>query len=246
MQKAHIGTSGWSYKHWKEIYYPATVKSADWLSFFAKDFDCIEINNSFYRLPKPETVQQWVTTVPDGFIFCPKMNRFLSHMKKLHDPEQPLQRFFDVFDPVRKHLGPILIQLPANATFNPEVTAHFYALLHNTYRQYQFSMEVRHESWYTEESLSLMRKYDIGLVIADSGGLFPSDEVLTAKHVYLRFHGPGKLYASAYHPNTLRAYAKKCRRWLNGGHQVWAFFNNDINGYALKDAQMLRRYLSDV
>ncbi|UYQ92875.1 DUF72 domain-containing protein [Chitinophaga horti] len=238
-----VGTSGWSYQHWKGIYYPPTVKAADWLSFFANDFDCVEINNSFYKLPSLGTVQNWAATVPRGFVFCPKMNRFLSHMKKLNDPEQPLQRFFDVFDPVAEHLGPILIQLPANATFKPPVVERFYSILQKKYKQYQFSMEVRHDTWYTAESLRLMRQYSIGLVITDSGGLFPSQEVVTASHVYLRFHGPGKLYASQYHPNTLRAYARKCRRWMDEGRTIWAFFNNDINGYALEDAQTLKRYL---
>src|SRR4051812_23915574 len=108
----HIGTSGWSYKHWRGIYYPEEMKPTDYLAFYAQSFQVSEINSSFYNLPKVATVEGWVKKVPKGFMFCPKMSRYLTHMKKLHDPEESLERFFEVFEPMRKHMGPVLVQLP--------------------------------------------------------------------------------------------------------------------------------------
>src|SRR5437763_2225412 len=104
----HIGTSGWSYKHWKDIYYPPKLPSAKWLSFYAQHFKTTEINRSFYRLPTTDTISTWMKQVPGDFLFCPKMSRFLTHMKKLNDPEEPLERFFTLFEPMRKMMGPVL------------------------------------------------------------------------------------------------------------------------------------------
>src|ERR1043165_3614021 len=110
--RVYIGTSGWHYKTWQGVYYPQELKTGEWLAYYAKRYKTTEINNSFYRLPKPETVLNWVEQVPGGFKFCPKISRYLSHTKRLLDPEEPLRRFFDVFDLIKKHLGPVLVQLP--------------------------------------------------------------------------------------------------------------------------------------
>ncbi|KAA2245084.1 DUF72 domain-containing protein [Chitinophaga agrisoli] len=241
----HIGTSGWSYKHWKGLYYPEKMKPVDYLAFYSQEYDCAEINTSFYHLPKVETVQHWVEQVPRSFLFCPKLNRYITHFKKLHDPAESMQRFFGVFDTIEESLGPILVQLPANATFNPSVTAEFYRLLATTYKQYDFSMEVRDKSWYSKESLALMEKYGIGLVIAHSGKRFPYKEAVTANHVYLRFHGPRELYASGYATVSLRAYARKCAQWLKEKHKLWIFFNNDVAGHALEDSRKLKTMITE-
>ncbi|WP_256464069.1 DUF72 domain-containing protein [Dyadobacter chenwenxiniae] len=178
--RIHIGTSGWSYKHWKGIFYPAKMKPADYITFYADHFSVSELNGSFYKLPTQETVQKWVTMVPENFIFCPKMSRYLSHMKKLHDPEEPLQRFFNIFEQIKEHLGPVLIQLPDNVKFNEAVVRPFYELLQSDYAAYRFAMEVRDESWFSDESLKLMRKHKVSLVFAQSDH-FPYYEEITAK-----------------------------------------------------------------
>lgn len=237
----HIGTSGWSYTHWKGLFYPQKLPSTKWLQHYVTFFDSTEINGSFYRLPSEETVVKWTETVPADFIFCPKMSRFLTHMKKLREPEEPLERFFRIFEPMKWKIGPILVQLPAMLRFNYEVAEHFYRLLKFSYHPYEFVMEVRHDTWLEEESLTLMTKYDIGLVISQSGNFFPYSEMVTAKNVYVRFHGPDELYASAYSDEMLSAYAVKFRNWVEEGHAVWAYFNNDIHGYAPEDAQRLKR-----
>jgi uncharacterized protein YecE (DUF72 family) len=237
--KVYIGTSGWSYKHWRGTYYPQKLKSAEWLTYCTNDFNVTEINASFYRLPKQETVIKWTEMVPKHFKFCPKMSRYLSHMKKLRDPEEPLQRFFEIFDPIRKHLGPVLIQLPPQASFNYDVAEHFFKLLKKIYRQYSFALEVRHDTWMDDNALDLMAKYDIAFVVSQSGVGFPYHEMITSKNIYVRFHGPDVLYASSYTDEMLQGFAKKFRQWMDEGHDIWAFFNNDMHTYAIHNAKTL-------
>jgi uncharacterized protein YecE (DUF72 family) len=160
-------------------------------------------------------------------------------MKKLRDPEEPLHRFFGIFEPLKKKLGPVLIQLPPMLHFNYYVTEPFYSLLKQEYGGFEFVVEVRHPSWLAEESLTLMAKYDIGLVISQSENHFPYSEMITAKNIYVRFHGPAALYASPYRDKELKYFAQKFKKWNNEGHIIWAFFNNDIHGYAPRDAQRL-------
>jgi uncharacterized protein YecE (DUF72 family) len=127
--KLPVGTSGWSYKDLIEVFYPKNLKSADWLTHYAKTFVCTEINGSFYRLPQKQTVINWVNKVPKGFLFCPKMSRYLTHVKKLKEPEEPLERFFGIFEPMKKQMGPVLIQLPKLVSFDYDIAEHFYKLL---------------------------------------------------------------------------------------------------------------------
>jgi uncharacterized protein YecE (DUF72 family) len=244
--KIHIGTSGWSYKHWRNDFYPQKLRQADWFSYYANHFQTVEINNSFYKLPTEKAVANWDEIAPDNFCFCPKMSRFLTQFKKLHDPEEPLERFFGVFEPLKHKLGPVLIQLPPQLPFNYDIAEHFFHLLKTLYRNYTFVLEVRHNSWLETDPILLMTKYDIGLVISQSNGKFPYEEMITANTIYLRFHGPEALYASSYSDEMLKEYVQKFGRWLNDGHTIWAFFNNDIHGYAAKDAQRLIAMCNDL
>ena len=237
--KIYIGTSGWSYKHWKKIFYPEELKTTDWLRFYTQHFNITELNTSFYHLPKIETTKGWAKKVPAGFMFCPKMSRYFTHMKKLNDPEESFQKFFDVFTPLKRKLGPILIQLPPSLHFNPEKAEHVYRLCTKQYAYYLFAMEVRHPSWLEKESLDLMKQYNISFVIAQSGINFPYAEIVTAKHIYVRFHGPQQLYASSYSDEQLENFAALFKQWKKQGHSIWAFFNNDVFGYAIENAKRL-------
>jgi uncharacterized protein YecE (DUF72 family) len=172
------------------------------------------------------------------------MSRYLTHMKKLNEPEEPLQRFFSVFEPLQEKMGPVLLQLPSMLRFHYDAVDRFYALLRINYRQYQFVLEARHESWLQEQSLTLMAKYNIGFVISQSAGIFPYAEVVTASNIYVRFHGPAELYASAYTEKELEDFAVKFEAWAAEGHRVWAYFNNDIGAHAVRDAQRLRSLLN--
>lgn len=241
--KIHIGTSGWSYKDWKTVYYPPELKSTEWLSYYANDFHIVEINSSFYHLPKPQTVVNWVNNVPADFKFCPKMSRYLTHMKKLNEPEEPLQRFFTTFESAQKHLGPILIQLPPSLTFDYDKTVYFFKILEQDYKQYSFALEVRHKTWMEKPAIDLMTQYNIAFVISQSGVGFPYAEHITADNIYVRFHGPEKLYTSSYTDEMLSIYAGKFKKWAKQGHEIWAFFNNDWFTNAIQNANTLIKML---
>jgi uncharacterized protein YecE (DUF72 family) len=241
--RIHIGTSGWSYKHWRGLFYPEKLPARRWLEHYSQQFDSTEINGSFYKLPTPETVVAWKEQAGDGFTFCPKMSRFLTHMKKLREPEEPLQRFFGIFDPLLEAMGPVLIQLPPQLKFNPAVTEHFYSLLSGTYGDHRFAIEVRDEAWLSGESLQLMDRHGLSLVISHSSVPFPYLEHITGKEVYIRFHGPAELYASSYSNQMLSQYAAKILEWSSDGRNVWIYFNNDIHGFAPVDAKRLKDLL---
>lgn len=235
----HIGTSGWSYKHWRHLFYPQRLKAADWLPFYASHFHTTEINSSFYRIPSTTTVAAWAAAVPEGFWFCPKMSRYLTHMKKLRDPEEPLARFFTAFAPMEHCMGPVLLQLPPNLPFHERIAGPFFSLLAHRYPAHRFVLEARHPTWLQPAAGNLLKHWGVGWVIAQSGKDWPYSEIITAPNIYLRFHGPAQLYASAYADDQLSYFAGKILAWQQQGYQVWAFFNNDIHGYAPGDAQRL-------
>ncbi len=179
-----------------------------------------------------------------GFKYCPKLSRYITHYQKLNNPEESLQLFMDVFEPMMKKMGPVLVQLPHLVKYVREKTENFYSVLAITYKGYHFAMVVRDESWFTDESLELMKKYKIALVISHSYDKFPYIEAVTAKDIYYRFHGPKELYASNYTTDMLAGYAEKFIGWIQKKHRVWAFFNNDIHGYAFANAKELNKLMS--
>ncbi len=171
------------------------------------------------------------------------MSRYLTQMKKLNDPEEPLSRFFGIFEPMKTMMGPVLIQLPPQLGFHKERTETFFQILKRDYPFYKFALESRHKSWLEPEVIKLLTRYKISFVIADSGGRFPMAEFFTAKDIYVRFHGPDGSYGTSYEPDVLKLYADKCQAWTAAGHRVWMFFNNDIRGYAIKNACFLKQAL---
>jgi uncharacterized protein YecE (DUF72 family) len=237
-ERIHIGTSGWSYKHWAGHFYPPKLKATEWFSYYTRFFQTAEINTSFYHLPKEQTVINWAAKAPEGFIFCAKLSRYITHMKKLKGVEEPLERFFSLFQPLKEKMGPVLVQLPPMLTFHYDVAEAFFHQLTN-YKGHEFVLEVRHSTWLQENSLTLMAGYNIGFVISQSNEIFPYAEAITAKNIYVRFHGPNELYASPYTDEMLMKFARKFEQWRGEGHAIWAYFNNDIHGYAFQDAQRL-------
>ncbi len=237
----HVGTSGWSYPHWLGVLYPEGTRSSEFLEVYVQRFDCVELNASFYRLPKEATVRGWLRRTPEGFRFCLKMSRLVTHLKRLAEVEgRPLANFFQRFEPLRPRLGPVLVQLPPSLAFEAGRVQAFFALLRERHAEHRYALEARHKSWFEETALDLLEQYGVALVIADSGGRFPSAETVTADFVYLRFHGPADLYRSNYPDEMLADYARKVRDWLAQGLEVWAFFNNDVGGHAVRNALRLR------
>lgn len=240
MANFRVGTSGWSYNHWKGPFYPKGLKSGDYLAYYAKHFDCVELNSSFYHLPKKETVSHWKKTVPEDFMFCPKLSRYITHIKKLNDSGQPLKDFLEVFKSIRKQMGPVLVQLPQVVKFTNPHTEEFFKLLRK-YWSLEFAIEARDKSWMTDEALSFIKDKEMVWVIADWGNGYPAKEEVLADTVYLRFHGPKEEYASKYSEGQLKSWAKKTEKWLSQGKDVWAFFNNDGYGYAVKNAKTFKK-----
>lgn len=239
MASCHVGTSGWNHKEWKGTFYPDDVAQRRFLEYYATQFPATELNASFYRLPTDKMVHGWQERTPESFRFCPKMSRYLTHQKKLNDPLEPLQTFMARFEPLRDRLGPILVQLPSNVPFDRDKAEAFL----NATRQFEgqpFAVEARERSWFATDALSLLEAHNVALVIAHSGGQFPYGEHVTADFVYLRFHGPGKLYESAYDEAALADYAEKISAWLAEGRDVWAFFNNTAGDFAPQNADRLR------
>ncbi len=240
--KIHIGTSGFSYPNWKGIIYEGKAKSADFLRQYTLTFDCCELNGCFYKLPTLKTVERWKAEVPSSFRFCPKMSRFLTHIKRLKEAEEPLERFFSVFEPLQPVMGPVLIQLPGTLKFDADLALDFFERL-RSYRQYKFAFEPRNETWFCGDSMALLERFKISFVISDNGGHFPFTEFVTAPDIYIRFHGPGKLFDSSYTAKTLENYATKLKKWEKQGHACWVFFNNTTHTAAIENALTLRNLL---
>ncbi len=239
-QDLHVGTSGWSYPHWSGPFYPEDVKPARFLEYYTTQFDCVELNASFYRLPAPKTVEGWARRTPENFRFCAKVSRFITHRKRLVETAEPLERFLAVFEPLRGRLGPFLVQLPPSLRFDPSVATAFLEELDRYRDRYAFALEARHASWFTPEALGLLARHGVASVLADSGGRFPEGADATGPLVYLRFHGPDGRYTRPYTREALAAHARRIRAWLSEGRQVWAFFNNDTDAHAVFNARDLR------
>lgn len=240
--KLHIGTSGWNYSDWKGLFYPEDVKSADWLSYYATQFDSTEVNSSFYHLPRATTIANWVLKVPAGFTFCVKVSRYITHIKRLKITDEDLAKFMAVFEPMKSQCGPVLIQLPPSLKFDPESVRQFFTLL-QSYNHYRFAIEPRHNTWLQPEAIALLKEHNIAWVISQSGAGFPYEELVTAPDVYVRLHGPKELYFSSYSDTELRMYADKIKRWLAEGHNVWVYFNNTGKGIAIGNAKQLMSYV---
>ena len=229
----HIGTSGWHYDHWLGPFYPPGLPKSRFLEFYSERFKAVEINNSFYRLPEKETFLQWQKTVPADFVFAVKASRYITHMKKLKDPEDPVSNFLDKASGLGDKLGPILFQLPPHWKVNLERLATFLQAL-PAGRRYVF--EFRDSSWFDERVYDLLRQHNAGFCMHDMDGQ-PTPRVVTSSLVYVRFHGPGRRYAGKYTPDELRGWADAFSNWAREGRTVHCYFNNDERGYAIEDAR---------
>lgn len=234
-----IGTSGFHYQHWKERFYPRDLPARVWLAFYARTFDTVEINNSFYRLPEAAQFAAWAAQVPEGFVFAVKASRFLTHVKRLREPEEPLARFFERAGALGPKLGPVLYQLPPSLPKDIERLCAFLAALP---RDRQHAVEFRHPSWFDSETLDVLRRAGVAFCCVDSPHLKSPVEA-TAGFAYVRFHGSA-FNLGDYSPEELGAWAERLRRLAGGCETVYAYFNNDWEGFAVKNALLLRQLLS--
>ena len=234
-----IGTSGWSYAHWKEAFYPADIKDEEMLSFYCRHLRCVEINNSFYHLPERTTLKHWYDISPVDFLFCVKASRYITHMKKLKDPKQGLRTFFERITALGDKLGPVLFQLPPNWHYNHERLSTF---LESLSKEFSYAIEFRDRSWLNERSYELLGRHGVAFCIYDING-FLSPRQVSADFVYLRLHGPGQAYQGSYGKQALSGWAGAISSWSAQGKTVYCFFDNDEAGYAPQNALDLQAML---
>jgi uncharacterized protein YecE (DUF72 family) len=229
-----IGTSGWTYKHWESVFYPDDWPKAKWLEYYARHFDTVELNASFYKLPSLTTFKNWKERTPDNFLWSVKASKFITHIKRLKDPAEQLKRLYDSIAGLEGKLGVILFQLPPSLHFDEKLIRDFCELLD---RRLHYTLETRHSSWLQDKASGVLNEFSIAHCLSDTAGRYPSPEEPTADFVYIRLHGSEKLYASGYTEEELKTWAEKIRRWKR---PAFVYFDNDFEGHAVKNAMRLK------
>ena len=234
-----IGTSGWHYAHWRGRFYPPGMPSSQMLAHYRRFFDTVEVNNSFYRLPEAATFAGWRAATPPGFCFAVKASRWLTHMKKLKDPEAGLAKLLPRAEALGEKLGPILFQLPPRWRCDPERLAAFLAALPPTHR---YTFELRDPTWHDPAVYRLLEQQNAAFCIYDLAG-FQSPLQLTADFAYVRLHGPDGAYQGSYSPAALETWAGRIRAWQRTLDAVYVYFDNDADAHAVEDALALKRQI---
>ena len=264
-----VGISGWRYEPWRGVFYPDDLRQRDELAFASKLFNSIELNGSFYSLQRPEYYTRWRDETPDGFVFAVKGPRYITHLKRLRDIEGPLANFFaSGVLALEAKLGPILWQFPPNFRYDKDTFDDFLHRLPTTRRLavanaqhhtgvvegrtyldskttgvLRLAVEIRHESFRSDEFLQSLRDHNVALVVADTAGKWPLMEEQTADFSYVRLHGDEVLYTSGYGDKALEMWAKKIRSWTHADRDAYIYFDNDIKAHAPFDAMELAKKL---
>jgi uncharacterized protein YecE (DUF72 family) len=233
----YIGCSGYYYWYWKERFYPESLPQSKWFQHYTKYFDTVELNSPFYRWPKPDTPKSWYRNAPEGFVYTIKVNRRITHIKKFKDTKQLIKDFYKLGDDLIEKMGCYLFQLPPNLKFSEgklkEITSQLNSERKNV-------IEFRHESWFNAEVYEEFKKNNIIFCILSSPSM-PEDFVKTADDIYIRFHGKRSLYASNYSNKELGEWVKKIKK--SSAKNSWAYFNNDANAFAVKNALEFKKLL---
>lgn len=216
------------------------MDSGDFLNFYCQKFHTVEINNSFYKLPEASTLKAWKDAVPPDFIFAAKASRYITHMKKLKDPEQSLAKFMERIVELGDKLGPILFQLPPRWSFNPERLRAFLASLPENFR---YALEFRDPSWINDQTYGALAERGAAFCIYEIAGFLSPLEV-TAEFVYIRLHGPDGAYEGSYDEEALAGWARAISSWAARGKEVFCYFDNDQAGYAARNALTLQEMLT--
>jgi uncharacterized protein YecE (DUF72 family) len=230
-----IGCSGWQYRHWRGDFYPAALPLKRWFDYYAERFNSVEVNNTFYRLPEVETFASWRARAPAGFKYAVKASRYLTHMKKLKDPDEPVELFFSRARRLGRSFGPVLYQLPPRWPRHIERLDGFLKALP---RRRQHAIEFRDPSWYDDEVFALLEKRKVALCLHDMAGS-ASGKLAVGPFLYVRFHGPQK-YSGRYPDSVLDEWAAWLAERATEDVPICAYFNNDNGGHAPRDAVRLR------
>ena len=240
-QPVHIGCSGWNYRDWRERVYPKGVPARRWLEHYSQLFGTVEVNNTFYRLAKPAAVANWVAETPPGFVFAVKASRYLTHVKRLAGIEQGIQRFYEAIEPLASSpkLGPVLWQFPANFHRDEDRLEAALSILPPGRHCFEF----RHESWFTDDVLEILRAYGAALAYGDHPERPFVPLELTTDWTFLRFHYGHRGRRGNYSETELAEWAERLRE-LRSRAEVFAYFNNDWEAFAVRNAQRLRALLN--
>jgi uncharacterized protein YecE (DUF72 family) len=235
-----IGTSGWQYKHWRGSFYDPNLPVSGMLPAYYRQFDTVEINNSFYKLPSTAAFENWRASTPEDFIFAVKASRFITHMKKLKDPQNGLDNLLPRAEKLDRKLGPILFQFPPGWSVNTERLENFLRALPPKHR---YTFEFRNQTWHSTCVYNLLRHYNAAFCIFDLAG-FQSELEITADFTYVRLHGPGGRYQGSYSSEALDHWANRIRDWKRKLTGIYVYFDNDQAGYAAANALELRKCLA--
>jgi uncharacterized protein YecE (DUF72 family) len=237
--QVRIGTSGYMYPHWRKgVFYPAGLPVKQELAYYAARFRTVELNNPFYRLPTPEMFKRWRETTPPGFDFAVKASRYITHIKRLRNVGDEIALFMERATLLEEKLGPVLFQLPPTQQIDHARLRSFLSLLSPDCR---WVVEFRHPSWHTGETYQLLAEHGVALCIPVGGGLEP-DRITTAPFTYIRMHR-GKEPAGGFTDPELESWASQVRALARAGKEVYVYFNNDWEGFALRDAAVFERHL---
>jgi uncharacterized protein YecE (DUF72 family) len=264
MSSFYIGTSGYSYGHWRGVFYPPDLPQSKWLEYYCRFFNTVELNVTFYRLPLASTFRSWRKRSPEDFVFVLKGSRFITHIKKLGDCKEPLELFLERAEEIGEKGRVILWQLPPRFKFDGEKLKNFCELLssHPKAKRYLHAFEFRDKSWFCQEVYDILRGHNFSLALADWPFILETEgkpqEVgiikyrtqkitveETADFLYIRRNGAVALYASNYSDEELERDARYIKEWLRAGKDVYVYFNNDAYGYAVKNALYLKKLLEE-
>ena len=242
MKRVRIGCSGWNYKDWRQSFYPKGLPARQWLERYAEAFDTVEINNTFYRLPKQSAVENWVKQTPRGFVFTVKASRYLTHIKRLTTVEDGVKLLYERIEPLAQSpkMGPVLWQLPGNFQRDDERLRGALKGLPKGRHCFEF----RHPSWFCDEVYKLLRRHRVALVIGDTPERPFQTHEFTAAWTFVRFHYGHRGRGGNYSQTELEEWAERIRDWRERV-EVYAYFNNDWKEYAVKNALELKKLLAD-
>lgn len=228
-----VGTSGWQYKDWRGPFYPPKLAQARWLEHYVGCFDTVEVNNTFYRLPERETFAEWRERTPPGFVMTLKVSRYLTHIKRLAEPEEPVARFLDRAEPLGDRTGPLLLQLPPSLEVDVD---RLVGALDEFPERSKLAVEFRHHSWFTDEVATALRDRNAALVLADRGSRVLGPLWATADWGYVRFHEGRGTPRPGYGRTALHSWAERIASLWPASADVYAYFNNDRHACAVRDA----------
>ena len=236
-----IGTSGFYYSQWIGKFYPNNIPKTEWLTFYARKFSSLEINSSFYRLPKEKTLKAWYEKTPSYFKFSLKASKYITHTKKLRNVKEDVESFVKLSSLLKEKLGVLLFQLPGSLRYNPLLLENFLSVLP---KNYKYSIEFRDLSWFRKETYNILKKYKVSLCNISSPKIDNIFEV-TTPFIYIRFHGIKRWYNYNYRQEDLVNWVKFVKNELLKGKDVYVYFNNDASGYAIENAMYFKKLVEE-